>query len=100
MHPEVHLEQREVNGLRVVLNAWDPIGVYQPSAPGEPDSIDWPEDEYDCLRSPLVSRLESGASRLEIADFLRNELHDHFGVTAPITDDLLDGLFEWWKTEH
>jgi hypothetical protein len=76
-----------------VLNAWDPIGVYlsDPSV-----SLEWPEDEYDRLQWPLVSRLQEGASPLDVADFLRRELLDHFGVDAPIADDLLDQLFAWW----
>jgi hypothetical protein len=96
MHPEGRLKQRDLDGVRAVLNAWDPIGVYQ--HPAEP--LQWPEDEYDCLRWPLVSLLQQSASRLEVAAFLRKELQQHFGVDAPITDDLLNELFAWWAQTH
>ena len=97
MDSEGHLKERDLEGLRAVLNVWDPIGVYQSESPSEDEAVEWPEDEYDCLRWPLVSRLHRGASRLEIAGFLRSELHDHFGVDALVTHQVLDDLFAWWE---
>src|SRR4051794_13688898 len=40
--------------LRILLNRWDPLGVFH----GEPDA---PEDEYDCLIPGLFKRLRAGA---------------------------------------
>jgi len=94
MHSEGRLKQRDFDGLRALLNSWDPIGVYQ-ADPSE--LLEWPEDEYDCLLSPLVSQLQRGASRVDVADFLRHELQHHFGVVAPATD-VVDELFAWWET--
>lgn len=56
-------------GLRDLLNEWDPIGV-----------ADVAHDEYDCLIEPLLSMLAGGARRAEIAEYLRSELRDHFGL--------------------
>jgi hypothetical protein len=97
MDPERRLRQRDLDGLRAVLNAWDPIGVYQSELAGDDDPLEWPEDEYDCLRGPLVSLLERGASRSAVAEFLGNELRQHFGMDAPVTEELLDRLFVWWQ---
>ncbi len=59
--------------LQRLLNEWDPIGVYDPVT-------DFPSDEYDCLYSPLMTRLREGESAAEIGDFLARELRDHFGL--------------------
>jgi hypothetical protein len=91
MEPDQRLTERDLSGLRVVLNDWDPIGVVGADSDG-------PEDEYDCLRWPLVSRFQRDASRTEVGDFLRTELHDHFGLDVLVTDKLLDQLFAWWET--
>jgi hypothetical protein len=91
MEPNQRLTERDLLSLRVVLNEWDPIGVIDADSEG-------PEDEYDCLRWPLVARFQRDASRNEVAGFLRAELHHHFGLDAPVTDHLLDQLFAWWET--
>jgi hypothetical protein len=36
-----------------------------------------PVDEYDCIRDPLISHLLRGATRYQIAEFLRDELSGH-----------------------
>lgn len=92
------LKERDLDGLRAILNAWDPIGVYLHEPAGGDGYPEWPEDEYDCLRWPLVSRLEQGATRIDLDDFLRHELHHHFGVNGSVTEDVLDQLFAWWET--
>lgn len=98
MDHEGRLKQRDLDGLRAVLNAWDPIGVYQSESAGEGEPLEWPEDEYDCLRWPLVSLLQRNASRSHVAEFLRNELRHHFGLDASVTEEVLDQLFVWWQT--
>jgi hypothetical protein len=73
------------------LNAWDPIGVFDPD---DEDDHSGPEDEYACIREPLMSHLLRGDSRDEIAEFLSDELSEHFGyepwlVTTKILDQVL-----------
>ncbi|WP_228925233.1 hypothetical protein [Streptomyces sp. DH7] len=75
------------NGLRHLLNEWDPIGV-----------ADEVQDEYDCMLAPLLQRLRSGADQAEIGEFLRHELEDHFGL-APLpseTEAMAARLMSWW----
>ena len=60
--------------LRGLLNEWDPIGVM--SIP------EGPRDEYDCIAGPLMRMLEAGASQGQIADFLRQEMTEHFGLPS------------------
>ncbi|WP_307038860.1 hypothetical protein [Agromyces ramosus] len=86
--------QRE---LRVLLNEWDPLGVYVPAGPGDEEWL--PQDEYDCIRDPLLSRLLRGDSKAEVAQFLRHELDEHFGVpTRLVTTELVDKVAGWWET--
>ena len=58
--------------IRQLVCEWDPIGVM--------DDPKCPRDEYDCLLSPLLRRLESGTPEEEIAAFLRREIEEHFGL--------------------
>lgn len=60
--------------LRALMCEWDPIGVMD-----DPNS---PRDEYDCLVGPLLTLLDSGASKEEIARYLRKEVDEHFGLSA------------------
>jgi hypothetical protein len=60
--------------LRGLLNEWDPIGVM--STP------EGPRDEYDCLAGPVMRMLEAGVSQGQIADFLRQEMTEHFGLPS------------------
>ena len=72
------LSKREIRArsaqLRALMCEWDPIGVM--------DDPDWPRDEYDCLMGPLLTLLDSGASKEEIARYLRKEIDEHFGLSA------------------
>ncbi|MFD8425423.1 hypothetical protein [Streptomyces sp. NPDC059466] len=75
------------NGLRHLLNEWDPIGV-----------ADEVQDEYDCMLAPLLQRLRRGADQAEIGGFLRHELEDHFGLT-PLPSEpqaMAARLMSWW----
>ncbi|GAA1732040.1 hypothetical protein [Aeromicrobium alkaliterrae] len=82
--------------LRVILNEWDPIGVFYP---GDPDDLPDALDAYDCMRDPLISSLLKGADRSEVAELLRRELTDHMGIEASqLTDDVLDRIFVWWES--
>jgi hypothetical protein len=54
--------------LRRLLWEWDPSGVADCA----------PQHEYDCMLEPLLDRLEAGADRSAIGQFLRQELTFHF----------------------
>jgi hypothetical protein len=56
--------------LRDLLNKWDFIGAVQ----------DGRQTEYDCLIAPLMRRLESGQSSEDLAQFLGQQIPDHFGL--------------------
>jgi hypothetical protein len=60
--------------LRGLLCEWDPIGVM--------DNPEAPRDEYDCLIGTLLTKLEDGEAGRELADFLRMETVNHFGLAA------------------
>ncbi|MBF9072846.1 hypothetical protein [Streptacidiphilus fuscans] len=75
------------NGLRHLLNEWDPIGV-----------ADAVQDEYDCMLAPLLQRLRRGTDEAEIDEFLRHELEDHFGLT-PLPSEpegMATRVMSWW----
>ncbi|MFF3773157.1 hypothetical protein [Streptomyces sp. NPDC002232] len=75
------------NGLRHLLNEWDPIGV-----------ADDVQDEYDCMLAPLLQRLRGGSDQAEVGEFLRHELEDHFGLT-PLPSEpeaIAARVVSWW----
>lgn len=75
--------------LRLILNEWDPIGVADFA----------PDDEYDCLISPLLSKLLAGEGKAAIGEFLWHEVEGHFGLDPRSLD--IDGvavrLVAWWS---
>ncbi|WP_197687799.1 MULTISPECIES: hypothetical protein [unclassified Nocardioides] len=79
-------------GLQRLLNEWDPIGV-------RPD-LGGPDDEYSCLYVPLVDRLHAEAPVAEIAEFLRAEPSDHFGLDPAYSrPEVFAGrLVEWYAS--
>ena len=85
------VEKREreaaIGYLRDLLNKWDPIGGGHV-----------PPDEYDCLVGPLLSKLNAGAGRSQISEFLRGELADHFGLDPDglDVDGMANRLVVWW----
>ncbi|MGW2964922.1 hypothetical protein ACWDGI_41635 [Streptomyces sp. NPDC001220] len=75
------------NGLRHLLNEWDPIGV-----------ADDVQDEYDCMLAPLLKRLRGGCDQGEIGEFLRHKLEDHFGL-SPLPSEpeaMAVRVISWW----
>lgn len=82
-----HLE----SGLRSLLLEWNPIG---PS--------DIPEDEYDCMIDPLLSKLQAGAGQSEVDAYLRHELVEHFGMSLTQTNpgDAAERIVSWWETRY
>ena len=85
------MEKREreaaIGYLRDLLNKWDPIGGGHV-----------PPDEYDCLVGPLLSKLNAGAGRSQISEFLRGELEDHVGLDPDglHVDGMANRLVVWW----
>ncbi|GAA2399617.1 hypothetical protein GCM10010420_27640 [Streptomyces glaucosporus] len=75
------------NGLRRLLNEWDPIGV-----------ADEVRDEYDCLLAPLLRRLRDGAEQTEIGEFLRHELETHFALDPSLLgpEAMAGRIVAWW----
>ncbi|GHJ35605.1 hypothetical protein [Streptomyces sp. TS71-3] len=77
------------DGLRHLLNEWDPIGV-----------ADLVQDEYDCMLRPLRDLLRDGADQRRIGNFLRQELEDHFGLT-PLPSEpaaMAARVMSWWTS--
>lgn len=96
MQHDADWARRAQRELRVLLNEWDPIGVFDPD---DEDDGAVPVDEYDCIRDPLISRLLRGDSRYEVAGFLRDELTNHFGLEPwHVTTNIIDRIFNWWET--
>ena len=88
--------RRAQQELRVLLNEWDPIGVFDPD---DEDHGSGPIDEYDCIRDPLISHLLRGDTRYEVAQFLRDELTGHFGLEPwLVTTNVIDRIFDWWES--
>ena len=73
--PPLSKEQSSERWAEVLalLCAWDPIGVME-----DPE---WPRDEYDCMVGGTMRMIESGASVVDIAGYLRAEITDHFGMS-------------------
>ncbi|MHC8419497.1 hypothetical protein ACH121_06670 [Streptomyces sp. NB004] len=86
MRPETDVTE---NGLRHLLNEWDPIGV-----------ADAVQDEYDCMLAPLLQRLRGGAAQVEIGEFLRHELEDHFGLSPHPSEPqaMAYRVMTWWAS--
>ena len=80
--------------LRVLLNHWDPIGVYD-------EQSNFPPDEYDCLIGPLLSRLARGEGVAGISEFLWFELEDHFGLdpARKESDQFARQLVAWFGSQ-
>jgi hypothetical protein len=83
--------KREGDGLRALLNQWDPIGIYDPLT-------DFPPDQYDCMERPLMSRLQRGDSVDQITAYLTTELAEHFGLDPAPTrpHDFAQRLVTWF----
>jgi hypothetical protein len=77
-------------GIRQLLLEWNPIGF---------DGL--PEDEYDCLISPLHHRLYAGADAEQLASYLAQQMREHFGFN-PEPDGMTRfaaNLWQWWTHE-
>lgn len=90
------MTERDLEGLRAVLNEWDPLGVMAiaEAVPG----IVLPEDEYDCLRDVLAAELVDGADRDELIAAIDHEMEHHFEVRAGGTAEVVDRVLAWWRS--
>jgi hypothetical protein len=80
--------------LRILLNEWDPIGVYDAE-------LDFPADEYDSLLGPLLSRLQRGEDGVAIGEFLWNEVRDHYGLDPERSrpDIFAERVVVWFRAQ-
>ena len=77
--------------LRARVWAWDPVALVE---------HDPPEDEYDCLVTPISGWLRADISPEAMADRLREQVSKHFGTKAP--DDTLSfarAVIAWYHAE-
>lgn len=81
---------RRLRELRPALFEWDPIGFAK----------DLPDDEYDCIFSPLLSRLRDAPTESELAAWLGRYGEDHFGVSARPESDhaAARAVLAWWRS--
>jgi hypothetical protein len=60
--------------LRPLLQAWDPIGLFDADSEGPP------EDEYDCMAGHVVKCLLQIGSEDEAVHFMQAEARGHMGI--------------------
>ncbi len=88
-------DQERTRELSILLDRWDPIGVY--TDPGD----DCPAGEYACMVGPLMSMLERGSPAPDIAAWVRRELTEHFGLTVTLgAAELAVDLRTWWDARR
>jgi hypothetical protein len=78
------------SAIRKIINNWPPIGCKTP------------DDEYDCLVHHLLSVLNSGGKKKEVAVRIKQELEHHFGlrhVRKKEVSSTADKIWKWWKGE-
>jgi len=61
----------QMRELLSLVNDWDPAALVTAGAPA---------DEYECLVGPLLSRLSQHPSCLELSEWLRGLVTEHFGL--------------------
>jgi hypothetical protein len=85
--------------LRRMFNEWDPIGVFL----GDPEEEDEQlHDEYDCQIPPLMASLKAGHAAARIADSLKLQLKNHFGLdpTPSASHAFAEQIVQWWQTQR
>jgi len=80
--------------LRDLIAGWDPLGVGDLGLEFQPDL-------YDNLIDPLLHRLGSGASRMELVEFLVHEVRDEYGQRPDEAqiDEFVRRLVAWHAAE-
>ncbi len=84
---QVRTQMRE---LGLLVNEWDPAALVSAGAPA---------DEYECLVGPLLSRLSQGLSPLELGEWLRADVTDHFGFCKD-TEPFARRVIDWYRVAH
>ena len=83
-------DRKAADLVRSHVNAWDPIGLV---------SLGCPDDEYDCIATPLIGLLARGASDEEVLAWLDRMIPDHFGEPCPTgAATFLVQIREAWAT--
>jgi hypothetical protein len=79
------------NELRLLLNAWDPLGV-----------ADLVADEYDGLAGRVLGRLAQGATTAEMGEFLWFEMEEPFGIdpSGCEADEMGARLAAWYAAKQ
>lgn len=77
-----------IREVRARVWAWDPVGLADIGAPA---------DEYDCLVGPVTGALREGLSADDVADRLREQVIEHFGVDPSGTAAFSVGLIAWYR---
>jgi len=72
-HPKLFAE------LRNVIIAWDPAGFIKLGAP---------DDEYDCIVGQIINKHLNRLDEDALADWLRIEVDEHFGISEDNIDPL------------
>ena len=83
--------------LRSIINAWDLI-------PGAP------ENEFDSINHGVLSRLYSGADKIEVVNYLLDELNGNYGIysleyyESKMAKNEVEGFVDeinlWWNTKY
>ncbi len=68
-----------IQEIRCILNDWDFLGT----------GTNVLNDEYDCMTGPLTNLILQNASELEIEEYIKKELKEHFGVVTLEQPDTL-----------
>jgi hypothetical protein len=76
-----------IREVRARIWTWDPIGLAEMGAP---------EDEYDCLVGPVTGALREHLSADDMADRMRVQVIDHFGVEPSGTEAFSVGILAWY----
>jgi hypothetical protein len=80
-----------IRELRARVWAWDPVAL-----------VDFgpPEDEYDCLVTPISGWLRADLTPEAMADRLQHELASHFGSSPPAdTLDFATSVVVWYQAQ-
>ena len=74
--------------LRDLVNSWDPVGLIADGAP---------INEYDCLVGPILRCLEGHQPASSIAEYLKREFGDRFGVPLRDPENFAAQAIAWYS---
>ncbi|MCW2573202.1 MAG: hypothetical protein JWO88_3260, partial [Frankiales bacterium] len=87
--------RNEVRELSRLLDEWDPIGVYDPPEDGPPPG------EYARLVGPLLTKLRTGGSAHDIAEYLSWDARTNMGLGGQPGADVqaAERIFAWFHSQ-